>query len=198
MSQSVDELITAYERGALTRRQLLSALVAIGIGSRAHSAEPPSRPGSSIARINHINLRVSNLQRSVSFYEALFGPGFRQFPTMLPYDLGGGTMVPYLSVQTDKDVATEGRAQYSPRWHKSLTTRPGTWEHVAFEVDGLDVDATMERLQAAGVEATNSGGFIWTHDPDGALIQIVDAKSEGATVGQSLEPMTRSDLEQHQ
>ena len=198
MSTSVDQLLTTYERGACTRRQLLSALAAIGIGGAALSAGQQSRPGSSIARINHVNLRVSDLARSVTFYENLFGPGFRQFPTMLPYDLGDGSMVPYLSVQTDKDVATEGRTQYSPRWHGSLTTKPGTWEHIAFEVDDLDMDKTMATLNAAGVEATNSGGYIWTHDPDGALLQIVDAKSGGATVGQGLEPITPRDVARHE
>ena len=197
MSTSVDQLITAYERGTYTRRQLLSALAAIGIGGASVSAAQQPRPGSSIARINHVNLRVSDLARSVRFYENLFGPGFRQFPTMLPYDLGDGSMVPYLSVQTDKDVATEGRLQYSPRWHGSLTTKPGTWEHIAFEVDDLDMDKTMATLNAAGVEATQSGGYIWTHDPDGALLQIVDAKSGGATITQALEPITPQDVERH-
>ena len=197
MSNSVDQLLTQYERGACTRRQLLSALAAIGIGGKALSAEQLSRPGTSVARINHVNLRVSNVGRSVKFYENLFGPGFRQFPTMLPYDLGDGSMVPYLSVQTDKDVATEGRMQYTPRWHESLTTKPGTWEHIAFEVDDLDMDQTMATLNAAGVGASNSGGYIWTHDPDGALIQIVDAKSGGATMTQALEPITPQDVESH-
>ncbi len=197
MSKSVDQLITTYERGFCTRRQLLSALAALGIGGTSASAGQQSTPGSSIARINHINLRVSNVERSVEFYESLFGPGFRQFPTMLPYDLGGGSMVPYMSVQTDKDVATEGRTHLAPRWHGSLYTKPGTWEHIALEVDNFDVDKTMATLEAAGVEATRTGNAIWTHDPDGALLQIVDAKSRGATVGQTLEPITPLDLEQH-
>ena len=81
MSKSVDQLLTTYERGACTRRQLLSALAAIGIGGTALSAGQQSRPGSSVARINHVNLRVSDLARSVKFYENLVGPGFRQFPT---------------------------------------------------------------------------------------------------------------------
>lgn len=198
MQETIEKLIDAYEKGTLRRRQLVSALAALGLAGRARPAEPSPRPGASVARINHINLRVSDLQRSVRFYEQLFGPGFRQFPTMLPYDLAGGGMVPYMSVQNDKDVATEGRKQYSPRWHASLTTKPGTWEHIAFEVDDLDVERTLARLKAAGSEATLSGGFIWTHDPDGALIQIVDAKSPGARVGQSLEPITPLDVKKHE
>ena len=198
MFDTLDQLITAYDRGAFTRRQLLSALAVLGLGSTSVSAGQQPSPGSSVARINHINLRVSNVQRSVEFYEQLFGPGFRQFPTMLPYDLGGGSMVPYMSIQNDKDVATEGRTQYSPRWHGSLTTKPGVWEHIAFEVDNLDLDKTMATLQAAGMEATNSGGIIWTHDPDGALIQIVDANARGATVAQGLEPITPDDVKRHE
>ncbi len=198
MSRSVDSLITAYERGFCTRRQLLSALAALGIGGTSASAGQQSTPGSSIARINHINLRVSNVERSVEFYESLFGPGFRQFPTMLPYDLGGGSMVPYMSVQTDKDVATEGRIHLSPRWHGSLYTKPGTWEHVALEIDNFDVDKTMATLKAAGVEATGSENFIWTHDPDGALLQLTDAKGPGATSANGLEPITPDDVKRHE
>lgn len=198
MFESIDRLIHAYESGAFTRRQLVSALAALGLASRARTAEAPPAPARSAVRINHINLRVSDLGRSVDFYEKVFGPGFRQFPTMLPYDLGGGSMLPYMSVQNDKDVATEGRLQYEREWHRSLTTKPGTWEHIAFEVDGLDVDGTLAALKATGSEASLSGGFIWTHDPDGALIQIVDAKSGGARVGQKLEPITPLDVKRHE
>ena len=56
----------------------------------------------------------------------------------------------------------------------------------------------MATLEAAGVEATNMGGILWTHDPDGALLQIVDAKSRGATVAQPLEPITPDDVKRHE
>ena len=56
----------------------------------------------------------------------------------------------------------------------------------------------MATLKVAGVEATNSGGFIWTHDPDGALLQIVDAKSRGAAVTKTLEPITPDDVKRHE
>ena len=67
MFETLDQLITAYDRGAFSRRQLLSALAVLGLGSTSVSAGRQRRPGSSIARINH--LRVSNVQRSVEFYE---------------------------------------------------------------------------------------------------------------------------------
>ena len=189
MFEAIEQLVSGYEKGAVSRRQLLSGLATLAVGGGASlSAAPQGAPAGAGVRINHVNLRVSDMTRSIDFYEKLFGPGFREFPTMSPYDLGGGTMVPYMSLQVDKDVATEGRKQYSPRWHASLTTKPGTWEHIAFEVDNLDVDKTMATLKAAGVEATKSGEYIWTHDPDGALIQLVDAKAGAAKLGQKLKP----------
>ena len=197
MIKTLDQLISAYDRGACSRRQLLTALATLGLGGSAAAGAQPSRPGTSVARINHINLRVSDVGRSVEFYQRLFGPGFRQFATMLPYDLGGGAMVPYMSIQSDKDVATEGRTQYTPIWHRSLTTEPGTWEHIAFEVDDLDVDAMMATLADLGVETSIAGGIIWTHDPDGALIQILDAKARAATMTTSLEPITPEDVTKH-
>jgi catechol 2,3-dioxygenase-like lactoylglutathione lyase family enzyme len=190
MFETIEQLVTGYEKGAVTRRQLLSALAALAVGGGTSvAAQQQTRSGGTAVRINHVNLRVSNMQRSMAFYQSLFGPGFREGPTLRPYDLGGGNMVPYMSLQVDKDVATEGRKQYSPRWHASLSTKPGVWEHVAFEVDNLDLDRTMATLKAADVEATKSGDYIWTVDPDGALIQIMDAKSAGAKLGQRLKPI---------
>jgi len=198
MLDSIDRLIQTYEEGAISRRQLVAGLAALALARPSHAVAPEPPPGTSTARINHINLRVSDPKRSVDFYRSLFGPGFRQFPTMLPFDLGGGSMIPYMSIQTDKDVSTEGRLQYEPRWHTSLTTKPGTWEHICFEVDGLDTERTLAALRAAGCDATLSNGFVWTHDPDGALIQIVDAQSPGAKVGKPLSPMAPGDVKKHE
>ena len=132
MFKTLDQLITAYDRGVCTRRQLLSALAALGLGSTSVSAEQHPRPGSSIARINHINLRVSNVERSVEFYERLFGPGFRQLPTSLPYDLGGGSMVPYMSVQT---CSAPGFLDSGLTVFASTLPRPARRGHVAPERD---------------------------------------------------------------
>jgi hypothetical protein len=108
---------------------------------------------------------------------------------MTPYDLRGGSMVPYMSLQNDKNVATEEKTIFATM-ARSLTTKPGVWEHVAFEVDNLDPDKTMA-TQSCGCRSNRIGDFIWTHDPDGALMQIVDAKSGGATTGQKLKPLKR-------
>jgi catechol 2,3-dioxygenase-like lactoylglutathione lyase family enzyme len=191
MFQAIERLLTTYERGGFTRRELLVGLAALTASGTSVRANAQTASNASGVRINHINLRVSNMQRSVDFFGKLFGPGFRQHPTMTPYDLSGGTMDPYMSLQNDQGVATEGRLQYEPRWHSSLTTKPGTWEHIAFEVDNLDFDKTMATLKAFGCDATKQGDFIWTHEPDGALIQIVPANSQSATSGRRLTPLPR-------
>ncbi len=84
MFEAIERLLTGYERGALSRRQLLSGLATLAVGgaTSAAAAQQTRGTGGTAVRINHINLRVSNMQRSMAFYENLFGPGFREFPTM--------------------------------------------------------------------------------------------------------------------
>src|SRR5262249_51190626 len=108
MFEAMEQLLATYERGGRSRRQTLSGLAVLTVGATRAFAGQQSTSKRSAVRINHINLRVSNMQRSLDFFEKLFGPGFRQHPTMTPYDLGGGTMVPYMSLQNDQGVATEG------------------------------------------------------------------------------------------
>lgn len=176
MFQALDQLITAYERGAFTRRQLLSALAALGVsGTSAAAAQQPASGGT--VRINHVNLRVTDLQRSIGFYEKLLGHSVRHAPTYTAVDLGAGSFRPYLSLQTAANVATEGRSRFPPRWQGSQTTKPGTWEHIAIEVDNFDYDKTVATLKAAGMEVTADKDLIWTHDPEGALLQIFDSQA---------------------
>lgn len=187
MFQAIDQLITAYEKGTFTRRQLLSGLAALGLGGTSLSAAQQRAPGGSV-RINHVNLRVSNLQRSADFYEKIFNTGVRHAATYTAVDVGAGSFVPYLSLQSDANVATEGRSRFPSRWQTSLTTKPGIFEHVAIEVDNFDYDKTLAALKGAGVETTADKELIWTHDPEGALLQIFDSKS---AVAKSAARLTR-------
>ena len=174
MFQTADELLTAYERGRVTRRALLTVLVGmVGLGGASLSAQqrPPG------IRLDHINLKVSNLERSIAFYEKVFGPEYRRegrIPTNQPYDLGTGPFAPWISLQDDAMVRQEGRLQYTPIWHQSLYTKPGVWEHIAIEVENYD--QVVAAVETAGVEVSAGENYTWTHDPDGALIQIRNAR----------------------
>ena len=175
MYQTADELLTGYERGRVSRRELLAVIAGLGVSGGVASAQqaPPASAAAS-RRVNHINLKVSNMERSLAFYEKVFGPGHRKAATYTAIDLGAGSSVPWLSLQVDANVKQEGRLQYAPIWHQSLYTKPGTWEHICIEVDNFA--DTIAALKTTGAEMSQTGDIVWTHDPDGALLQIQNGK----------------------
>lgn len=82
MSHAVEEVITGLEEGRLTRRQAvagLTALVAAALGAPRTLAQKKPLPSSFVSRgLNHIALRVTDIDRSVEFYQRHLGLGVLQ------------------------------------------------------------------------------------------------------------------------
>ena len=73
MDAIITELVSRFEHGGLTRRQLiqgLSALVAAGVASPPAAAQSV---GLKATTIDHTSVLVSDLQRSADFYRRIFG-----------------------------------------------------------------------------------------------------------------------------
>ena len=69
MKQAIENLLDDYERGTVTKTQLVQALAAM-------AAAPQSQPASSVFRgrtLNHVTLKVSHLERTKNFYQEMFG-----------------------------------------------------------------------------------------------------------------------------
>ena len=86
VTDGMDQLLTAYEKGKLTRRQLLSALVLAGTSMSAAAQQTASPLQGRASMFHHVNIFVSNLPRSAAFYQKLGLP-----PTLRPiYPAPGG------------------------------------------------------------------------------------------------------------
>jgi catechol 2,3-dioxygenase-like lactoylglutathione lyase family enzyme len=154
MAADIDLLLTAYERGRLSRRQLLGALGVIG----ASTPSAAQRPTVGIVRpstLDHVNLLVADPARTEAFYRKLFGfPPSRLIPAtgQIPgFDLQGS----YVTFQ------------------KSET--PGRIDHFCIAVEGpYDIKAVASELEAAGLKAPTLGGATsgYIVDPDGIRIQF--------------------------
>ena len=70
MTQIISDLLASYEHGMLSRRQLVQGLAALAAGGYAVPASGSTFQGMGL---NHIAIRVSNVQRSRDFYEKVFG-----------------------------------------------------------------------------------------------------------------------------
>src|SRR5271163_4221232 len=71
MREGLDHLLTRYENGGISRRELLGTLAALlAVAPAAKAAEPAI---GTVKQVNHVTIFVQDVQKSVDFYQGLFG-----------------------------------------------------------------------------------------------------------------------------
>jgi len=160
MEAIISNLLHRFERGALTRRGLIQGLTmlaaASGTASQAQAPAAGAATGIKAAKIDHMSIQVSDLPRSIAFYQKMFG--LTTVGEDKPNEivrLGMGTKV-LVSLH-----------------HKSPT---GLVDHFAIGVENFNKDAVTRELTARGVtpEDNLDAGF-HIIDPEGISVQIVGA-----------------------
>src|SRR5215471_19492899 len=71
MESIISNLLARFEKGSLSRRELVSGLAMLAAGSTAAAAQENLDFGG--ATIDHVSIQVADLQRSVDFYQKMFG-----------------------------------------------------------------------------------------------------------------------------
>ena len=158
MDSIISELVTRFERGGLTRRQLiqgLSALVAAG-GAAAPSAAQ-SR-GLVATGIDHTSVLVTDLARSAEFYQRVFG--------LRPVSEDKANRILRLG--------TEGTGVNSTIVSLRQQNPPGLIDHFAISVEGFNRESVTQVLKQHGLTPAQNIEFgFHVKDPDGAVVQIV-------------------------
>jgi len=155
MEAIIRSLVSRYDAGALSRRDLiqgLTALAAAGAASLAHGQDARLRG----TRIDHVSIQVDDLPRSIAFYRETFG---------------------LVQVSEDKpnEIVRLGAAgKVIVSLHHKAPTR--LVDHFAIGVEGFIKDAATKLLQARGLtpEENLDAGF-HLKDPSGISVQIVGA-----------------------
>ena len=150
MEPVIDALVTGFERGTVSRRELiqkLAAIAAVGVGASATVSAAPLKSGS----INHSSVLVSDMARSMEFYDRVFGLkllGEDKANKIARLGTGGKVLV-------------------------SLRVEPpaGKIDHFAIGVDGFNREAVTRELQSMGLTPRENLEFgFHVMDPDGAPI----------------------------
>jgi catechol 2,3-dioxygenase-like lactoylglutathione lyase family enzyme len=146
----IADLVGRFERGRLSRRELIQALAVVaaaGAGTPASAA--PLRSGS----INHVSVLVTDMARSIDFYNRVFG----------------------LSVQNEDKANKISRLGIGGKVLVSLRVEPppGLVDHFAIGVEGFNREAVTKELQSMGLTPRENLEFgFHVKDPDGANVQI--------------------------
>jgi glyoxylase I family protein len=71
MESVISDLVKSFEKGLLSRRELVSGLAILAAGGTGAAAQ--EGVDFKDANIDHVSIHVADLQRSVEFYQKMFG-----------------------------------------------------------------------------------------------------------------------------
>jgi catechol 2,3-dioxygenase-like lactoylglutathione lyase family enzyme len=147
MQLILDKLIGDFERGRLSRRQLALSLTALVTGAQA----TPSPSGMRAVSLNHVTVRVPEVQRTSQFYQELFSIPLKQHSEKT-HILGVGKSF-FGIEQKDGGAALD---------------------HYDFGIAGFNADEAAAKLKARNLTLEPGGtkeSFKF-RDPDGFLVQL--------------------------
>ena len=147
MHNPISNLLTRYEQGQLTRRDLICGLAALAVVSPASAQSSSTFRG---AEMNHVALFVTDVQRSRDFYQKHFGlPVVDESPGMCFLGLGQNFLALFENP--------------NPRmYHYCIGIED-------FEVGRVKEELTRQDLNPHHVVGTNR---IYFDDPDGLEVQV--------------------------
>ena len=70
METIISKLLSSYEKGSLSRRELVAGLALLAAGGTAAAQDEIEFKD---ANIDHVSIHVADLQRSIEFYQKMFG-----------------------------------------------------------------------------------------------------------------------------
>jgi len=157
MEAIISDLLNRFEKGALTRRGLIQGLAMLTAAGGAASQAQGQDAGLKAAKIDHMSIQVSDLPRSIAFYQKLFGL------TVVSEDKPN--QIVRLGVVGTKTMVS--------LHHKSPT---GLVDHFAIAVENFDKESVTRLLKARGLNPEDNldAGFHIV-DPEGISVQIVAA-----------------------
>ena len=152
MEPIISEMVQRFERGTLSRRELIRGLsLLVAVSQTAHAA--PAESGIVPAGIDHVSILASNLQRSVEFYRNLFGL------SVLSEDKGHG-------------IVRLGREHVIISLRTEAPT--GSVDHFGVKVEGFSKETVTRSLAKLGLTPQENWQYgFYVKDPDGVNVQFV-------------------------
>ena len=154
MEAVISNLLNRFERGALTRRELIQGLAMLTAAGGA-SAAPLQDTGLKGVKIDHVSIQVTDLPRSIAFYQKMFG-------------------LSVMSEDKPNEIVRLGAGKVLVSLHHKSPT--AVVDHFAIGVENFNRESVTRELKQRGVnpEENLDAGF-HIKDPEGISVQIVGA-----------------------
>lgn len=162
---NLDRLLHQYENGSLSRRELLAALALLVAAPIAANAAQAAAPIGAVKSMNHVSVFVPNVQKSVEFYQGLFG-------------------LPLLTRQ-DPGINLATGSSFLGIYPVQAAATAGSINHICLGMENFDADAVLKQLTERGIKGNirlrGDTKELYFMDPDGIRVQLQDVKYVGGT-----------------
>ena len=152
MEHEVSRILGEYESGRMTRREVVGRLALLGAltgaGRPGTAAEDEGSTFEAVG-LNHIALRVTDVERSRDFYQRHLGLA------VIRESLPGSCFL-----------------RCGPDFVALFRSSRAGMDHYCYSVPGYDQQDAAERLRAVGIEPRLSGRRIYFPDPDDLEVQL--------------------------
>jgi catechol 2,3-dioxygenase-like lactoylglutathione lyase family enzyme len=153
MQAVISNLLSRFEKGALSRRELVQGLAMLTAATAA--AQAADTVAIQAAKIDHVSIQVTDLPRAVAFYQKMFG-------------------LTVVSEDKPNEIVRLGVGKPLVSLHHKSPT--GLVDHFAIGVEKFNRESVTRELKERGVTAEENldAGF-HIKDPEGISVQIVGA-----------------------
>jgi catechol-2,3-dioxygenase len=152
METVIADLVQRFERGGLSRRQLIQGLSVLVTANAASPAGAQSS-GLRATGIDHVSVLVDDLQRSADFYQTIFGMS-----------------------QVSEDKQNRILRLGAKRTIVSLRreAEKGIVDHFAISVENFNKEAVTQELKRHNLTPQENVQYgFYIKDPDGMVVQMV-------------------------
>jgi catechol 2,3-dioxygenase-like lactoylglutathione lyase family enzyme len=149
MKKEISSLVRDFEQGRISRRQLVGWLAALAAGAGGGRAAAEERSTFESTGLNHIALRVTDVERSRDFY------------------------VEHLGLEVSSEYLP-GKAFLTCGENFVALFRGGEpgLHHYCYTIEDYDQQEAAAKLRAVDLEPSLQGGRIYFPDPDGITVQL--------------------------
>ena len=150
MNGILSALLDRYDRGEVSRRQLLQVLAAAAAGATSAAPAAAAEPTFRGTGLNHIALAVSDIPRSKDFYQKHLG-------------------LPLIS-----ESQTSCFLKIGEEFLTLFKRGPVGLDHYCYAIEDFNADAVMTRLNREGLNPRRASGTdrVYFQDPDGLTVQL--------------------------
>ena len=158
MEHIINTLLQDYERGKMTRRQLIQTLALTATAASRVSTAEAAAPANAIY-INHVSMQVADYTKTRDFYAGLLG--------MKVTNDDGKTQC---RLTCGENIVIARNASSRPGG------KPGV-DHIAYTLANWDTDRTVKpaveaELKRRGLMIRTTEGSFHVQDPDGFEVQM--------------------------